>query len=69
MLFTGNLIKHPCFNEMRHEGQGYRVANDLTNTEIIMNRIFWIGVYPRLSESAIRYMVDCIKKYVGRVSI
>ncbi|HCJ57093.1 MAG TPA: lipopolysaccharide biosynthesis protein RfbH, partial [Clostridiaceae bacterium] len=67
MLFAGNLIKHPCFDEMRREGQGYRVVSGLFNTDIIMNRTFWIGVYPGLSESALRYMVDCIKKYSGQV--
>ena len=36
MLFAGNLIKHPCFDEMRAEGKGYRVVGDLTNTDRIM---------------------------------
>lgn len=69
MLFAGNLIKHPCFSEMSQEGKGYRVISDLTNTDIIMNRTFWIGVYPGLNESSIRYMADCIKKCVRRVSV
>ena len=40
MLFAGNLIKHPCFDEMRREGKGYRVVGDLKNTDLIMNDTF-----------------------------
>ena len=46
MLFAGNLIKHPCFDEMRETGRGYRVVGELTNTDRIMRDTFWIGVYP-----------------------
>ena len=35
MLFAGNLIKHPCFDEMRASGTGYRVVGELENTEIL----------------------------------
>ncbi|MBP1763536.1 MAG: DegT/DnrJ/EryC1/StrS aminotransferase [Firmicutes bacterium] len=66
MLFAGNLLKHPCFDEMRATGQGYRVVGDLENTDIIMNRTFWIGVYPGLSESDIKYMLNCIVEFLGR---
>ncbi len=40
MLFGGNLIKHPCFDEMRKNKVGYRVISDLKNTDEIMNRTF-----------------------------
>src|SRR6185369_4689972 len=46
MLFAGNLIKHPCFDEMRASGKGYRVVSTLANTDLIMRDTFWIGVYP-----------------------
>ncbi|MEG2022459.1 MAG: lipopolysaccharide biosynthesis protein RfbH, partial [Oscillospiraceae bacterium] len=46
MLFSGNLVKHPCFDEMRATGKGYRVVGGLENTDKIMNRTFWVGVYP-----------------------
>lgn len=61
MLFAGNLIKHPCFDEMRARGEGYRIVGDLKNTDIIMNRTFWIGVYPGMSEKMIQYMIDKIR--------
>ena len=45
LLFSGNLIKHPCFDQIRGSDK-YRVAGDLTNTDFIMNNTFWVGVYP-----------------------
>ena len=45
MLFAGNLTKHPCFDQMRKEGKGYRIVGDLSNTDRIMNDTFWVGVY------------------------
>ncbi len=64
MLFAGNLVKHPCFDELRKNRQGYRIVGDLANTDIIMNHSFWLGVYPGLSEAMIAYMVEQVKKAV-----
>lgn len=73
MLFSGNLIKHPCFDEMRKTGHGYKVVNStnqqfkkltvsssLPVTDQIMNNTFWIGVYPGMNESMIEYVVSQI---------
>lgn len=60
MLFAGNLIKHPCFNEMREAGTGYRVVGELTNTDRIMTDSFWVGVYPGMTEAMIRHMAKSI---------
>ncbi|WP_238916565.1 lipopolysaccharide biosynthesis protein RfbH [Clostridium sp. YIM B02555] len=64
MLFAGNLIKHPCFDEMRGIKDGYRVIEELKNTDMIMNNSFWIGVYPEMNEKAIEYMIVKIKEYL-----
>ena len=64
MLFAGNLIKHPCFNEMREAGTGYRVVGDLTNTDRIMTDSFWVGVYPGMTEDMIRHMAKSILEAV-----
>lgn len=64
MLFAGNLIKHPCFDQMRASGKGYRVIGELENTERIMKDTFWIGVYPGMTEEMIDYMVKTIKEAV-----
>lgn len=66
MLFAGNLIKHPCFDEMRKSGKGFRVAGSLANTDRIMNRSFWVGVYPGMCEEKLAKIVAVIKDYVKR---
>lgn len=66
MLFAGNLIKHPCFDEMRHSGEGYRVVASLENTNAIMNRSFWIGVYPGMSKNKIDFMIKSIKEFISK---
>lgn len=64
MLFAGNLIKHPCFDEMRASGEGYRIVGKLTNTDRIMNDTFWVGVYPGMTDAKIDYIVKTIKEAV-----
>ena len=64
MLFAGNLIKHPCFDEMRKTGKGYRVAGSLENTDRIMKDSFWIGVYPGMTDEKIDYMIQIIKEAI-----
>ncbi len=75
MLFAGNLIKHPCFDDMRKSGKGFRIvanpqtlksSNSLPNTDRIMQDSFWIGVYPGMSEDNLEYMVCCIKDFTGK---
>ena len=63
-LFAGNLIKHPCFDEMRKEQKGYRVVGELTNTDIIMNKTFWVGVYPGMTEEKLEYIAKAIKEAI-----
>ena len=60
MLFAGNLTRHPCFDELRAAGAGYRVVGDLTNTDAIMNRSFWVGVYPGMTDE----MIDTMAKVI-----
>ena len=64
MLFAGNLIKHPCFDEMRRSGEGYRVVGGLTNTDRIMRDTFWVGVYPGMTDEMTDYMAQCIREKV-----
>lgn len=61
-LFAGNLIKHPCFDQMRASGEGYRVVGELTNTDRVMNCGFWIGVYPGMTDDMLDYMIECLHK-------
>ena len=65
MLFAGNIIRHPCFNEMRANGRGFRVVGNLDNTDRIMNDTFWIGVYPGMTDEMIDRMCQLLKESVG----
>lgn len=60
LLFSGNIIKHPCFDEYR-DTDAYRVCGSLEVTDKIMKDAFWIGVYPGLSDKKIDFMTDVIK--------
>ena len=63
LLFSGNLIKHPCFDQIRNT-DAYRVVGDLSNTEYIMNNTFWIGVYPGMTDKMIDYMAQIIREAI-----
>lgn len=64
MLFAGNIIKHPCFDEMRFNGEGYRIVGNLKNTDRIMEDTFWVGVYPGMTYEMIDYMARIIKEAI-----
>lgn len=74
LLFSGNLIKHPCFDQIRGKIGGefrgnstdkYRVVGSLENTDFIMNNSFWVGVYPGMTDEMIDYMAKIIVKAVS----
>ena len=58
-LFGGNLVHQPYMS-----GQKYRIVGDLSNADIVMNRTFWIGVYPGLDNVHIDYMLEVITDFV-----
>lgn len=60
MLFAGNLTKHPCFDELRESGEGYRIVGELGETDRIMRDTFWVGVYPGMTPEMIDYMASVI---------
>jgi len=66
MLFAGNLLRQPCFDEMKKENRGYRVVGELSNTDYIMNNTFWIGVYPGMNDEMLDYMIDKLKESVNK---
>jgi CDP-6-deoxy-D-xylo-4-hexulose-3-dehydrase len=61
MLFAGNLIKQPLFDEMRKEQRGYRVVGELINTDLIMTNAFLVGVYPGMTKERIDYIVSVLE--------
>jgi CDP-4-dehydro-6-deoxyglucose reductase, E1 len=58
MLFAGNIMKHPCFDELKKRGEAYRVVGELKNTDAIMNRSFWVGVYPALDSERLSFIME-----------
>lgn len=66
MLFAGNLTKHPCFDQMRATGDGYRIVGNLENTDRIMKDTFWVGLYPGMTDEMIDYMAKTLKEALSR---
>lgn len=63
MLFAGNLLRHPCFEQMRKNNEGHRVIGELKNTDRITNDTFWVGVYPGLGETQLKYIIDVVRGF------
>ena len=60
LLFAGNIVRQPVFDEYRETKSGYRVVGNLNNTDKITSDSFWIGVYPGMTEDMINYMISQI---------
>ncbi|QTQ14531.1 lipopolysaccharide biosynthesis protein RfbH [Treponema parvum] len=61
-LFAGNLVRHPCFDQMRLSGKGYRISGTLDVTDRIMYDTFWIGVYPGMTDRMLDKMINVIRQ-------
>ena len=63
LLFSGNIIKQPCFNEIRGtDTDTYRVVGNLENSDFVVNNTFWVGVYPGMSDAMIDRMARVIRE-------
>lgn len=60
LLFAGNLTRQPYMI-----GRNFRVSGDLPNTDVVMNRSFWVGVYPGLDEAMLDHIAGCIESFFG----
>ena len=65
LLFSGNIVKQPCFGEIRGT-EAYRVVGDLKNSDYVVSNTFWVGVYPGMTDTMIDYMAQVIKEAVNR---
>jgi CDP-4-dehydro-6-deoxyglucose reductase, E1 len=59
-IFAGNLIRQPAY-----EGWEYRVVGELTNTDFVMNNVFWIGTYPGLTNEMLDYIAKTAAEFAG----
>lgn len=59
LLFAGNIVRQPYFKNIKH-----RVSGDLKNTDIVMNRTFWLGVYPGITGEMINYVIETIEHFI-----
>jgi CDP-6-deoxy-D-xylo-4-hexulose-3-dehydrase len=59
MLFAGNLTRQPVF-----EGVNFRVSGDLANTDAVMRRTFWVGVYPGLTDTMVDWIGEAFQQFV-----
>lgn len=60
LLFAGNLIRQPLYKD-----KSYRVVGELTNTDKVMKNTFWVGIYPALDESHMKYIAEKLKEGLG----
>ncbi|HWB00642.1 MAG TPA: lipopolysaccharide biosynthesis protein RfbH, partial [Pirellulales bacterium] len=51
--FCGNLLCQPAYQDIEH-----RVAAPLTNTDFVMNQVFWVGVYPGIKPAMMDHMLE-----------
>jgi CDP-6-deoxy-D-xylo-4-hexulose-3-dehydrase len=59
LLFGGNLVRQPAYRDVQH-----RVVGELRNSDFVMNQVFWIGLYPGLSDSALQFMIETLRRTV-----
>jgi CDP-6-deoxy-D-xylo-4-hexulose-3-dehydrase len=60
LLFAGNILKQPAYKDI-----DFRVVGDLKNTDIIMKRSFWVGVYPGLTKEMLDYVIESISDFMS----
>ena len=60
LMFAGNILRQPAYKNVEA-----RVVGDLTNTDIVMRRTFWVGVYPGLTEPMLDYIAHSITEFVN----
>ena len=58
MLFGGNLLKQPAYENIK-----YRVSGSLKNTDLVMNNLFWIGVYTGITKEKLNYIIITFKSF------
>jgi CDP-6-deoxy-D-xylo-4-hexulose-3-dehydrase len=61
LMFAGNIIRQPAY-----AGVDFKIIGDLSNSDIVMQRSFWIGVYPGLTTQMLEYVIDSIREFLSK---
>lgn len=60
LLFAGNITKQPAYKKV-----DFRIVGDLKNSDIVMTRSFWVGVYPGLTTPMLDYVITSITDFMS----
>jgi CDP-6-deoxy-D-xylo-4-hexulose-3-dehydrase len=61
LMFAGNITRQPAYS-----GVQFRIIGDLNNSDVVMKRSFWIGVYPGLTTQMLEYVIDSIQEFMRK---
>jgi CDP-6-deoxy-D-xylo-4-hexulose-3-dehydrase len=61
LMFAGNITRQPAYSKI-----DFRIVGDLTNSDIVMRRSFWLGVYPGLEKKMLEYVVESVREFMIR---
>lgn len=64
MLFGGNLTKQPAYQNTK-----YKIFGRLKNTDLVMNNLFWIGVYPGLTDNMLKFILECFNGFFSKKNL
>ena len=64
LLFSGNITRQPAYQNVN-----YRVVGDLSQTDLVMNHTFWIGVYPRITPEMIDYVLTVFARFLEKIKV
>ena len=61
LLFGGNLLRQPAYQDCQ-----YRIVGNLRNTDFVMNNVFWVGVYPGLTQPMLDFVAATIAGFIAQ---
>jgi CDP-6-deoxy-D-xylo-4-hexulose-3-dehydrase len=61
LMFAGNILRQPAYKNI-----DFRVVGDLKNSDIVMKRTFWLGVYPGLTNTMLDYVISSVTDFMSQ---